>query len=464
LLCPGYVIFALPLQANFFSGSTGSFDNMLDWVARCIDKLPVATKDATAVQKDAQTDNGLRNIAISTDPPYYDNIVYADLSDFFYIWLRKSLNNVYPELFRTILVPKDEEIVAAQYRFDGNKQKANEFFENGMLKAFKQIYLYSSEDIPVTVYYAYKQSEKDGEKTSSTGWETMLSAVIQSGFSITGTWPIRTEMQNRSTGIDSNALASSIVLVCRKRPQDAPFCTRRDFINALKRELKPALRKLQQSSIAPVDLAQASIGPGMAVYSRFSKVLEADGAPLSVRSALQIINQELNFYLADQDDEFDNDSQFCVEIYAQFGFNGMKFGEADVLARAKNTSVEKLRARGALYAEKGVVRLLTREEISENENHEFIWLLTQQLTRAMKNGVKHVAQIVAGISTSEPERAKALAYRLHQIADRKGWSIDAHDYNELVFEWPNVQKRVIEISLNIKNINKITVFDILDGK
>jgi len=445
-------------EGNPFSGSSGSYDNMLDWVIKCINYFP-ATNMGNATQHDAQTDNGLRNIMVSTDPPYYDNIGYADLSDFFYIWLRQSLRDIYPDLFRTMLVPKTEELVATPYRFNGSKERANEFFENGMLQTFKQIYTYSRKVIPVTVYYAYKQSENDGEKSSSTGWETMLSAIIQGGFTITGTWPMRTELSNRMIGMDTNALASSIVLVCRKRPADAPISTRRDFINTLKRELKPALQKLQASNIAPVDLAQSAIGPGMGVYSRYSKVLEADGTPMSVRSALQIINQELDLYFTEQDGELDRDSRFCVDLYSQYAFNDMKFGEADVLARAKNTSVEKLAGCGVLYAQKGVVRLLTRDEIPEKTDREIIWLLTQQLTHAMeKDGVVGAAKIVADVFTSEPEHAKALAYRLFTIAERKGWAGEAYAYNSLVIAWPDVQTKAAELRAKARPVEQLTLF------
>jgi putative DNA methylase len=403
----------------------------------------------TARQHIAQSDNGLRNIMISTDPPYYDNIAYADLSDFFYIWLRLSLKNTYPELFRTLLVPKAEELTALAHRFDGGKSEACEFFESGMLQTFKQVNVYSCDDVPVSVYYAYKQSEDDGNNTASTGWETMLSAIIQSGFTITGTWPMRTECVSRMTSMDTNALASSIVLVCRKRPADAPTCTRRDFINALKRELKPALQKLQASNIAPVDLAQSAIGPGMGVYSRFSKVLEADGTPMSVRSALQIINQELDLYFTEQDGELDRDSRFCVTLYTQYAFNDVKFGEADVLARAKNTSVEKLAGRGVLHASKGVVRLLERGElagVSIKQNLDpCLWLLAQQLTQAMQSGgVAACAGIVASFD-AEAERAKDLAYRLFSLAERKNWTREAYAYNSLVTAWPEIQAQAAEL-------------------
>jgi putative DNA methylase len=451
-------------EANPFSNSAGCIDNMVDWIVKSIYNFPHAEKASYAEQRDAQSDNGMRNIMVSTDPPYYNNIAYADLSDYFYVWLRRSLKSIYPDLFRTMLVPKAEELVANPFRFEGGTDEAQKFFEDGMLNTFIQINTYARDDVPVSVYYAYKQSDSDeNDNTASTGWETMLSAIIRAGFSITGTWPMRTEMANRSIGIGANALASSIVLICSKRPKNAPTTTRRDFINTLKRELKPALQKLQASNIAPVDLAQSAIGPGMGVYSRFSKVLEADGTPMSVRSALQIINQELDHYFTEQDGELDRDSRFCVDLYTQYAFNDMKFGEADVLARAKNTSVEKLAAHGVLYAQKGVVRLLTREELSETieTRDRIIWLLTQQLTRALeKDGVAGAAKIVANIITSEPEHAKALAYRLFTIAERKGWAGEAYAYNSLVIAWPDVQSKAAELQAQLKNAEQMSLFDV----
>lgn len=313
--------------------------------------------------------------------------------------------------------------------------------------------------MPLTVYYAFKQSETENDATASTGWETMLSAIIRSGFMVTGTWPIHTE---RETGLkDSvNALASSIVLVCRKRLDNALTTTRREFINALKRELKPALQKLQASNIAPVDMAQSAIGPGMGVYSHYSNVLEADGTPMSVRSALQIINQELDLYFTEQDGELDRESRFCVDLYTQYAFNDAAFGEADVLARAKNTSVEKMASSGLLYAQKGVVRLRTREDISKTTDGETIWLLTQQLTRAIeKDGVLGAAGIVCDILTSEPEQAKALAYRLYTIAERKGWAGEAYAYNSLVVAWPEVQSKAAELRSKQENGKQMKLFE-----
>ena len=439
-------------EANPFSNSSGCFDNMCEWEIKCVTQLPT-TIDGTARQFDAQSDNSLRNIMVSTDPPYYDNIGYADLSDFFYVWMRRSLKDTYPKLFRTMLVPKSEELVATPYRFGGSVEKARVFFEDGMLRTFQQVNVYAREDVPVTIYYAFKQSESSadddgGKHTASTGWETMLSAIIRAGFAITGTWPMRTERASRTLGIGTNALASSIVLVCRKRADDAPVCTRRNFINELKRELKPALQNLQRSNIAPVDLAQSAIGPGIGVYSRFSKVLEADGKPMGVRNALQIINQELDIFFSEQDGELDRDSRFCVDLYSQFAFNDMRFGDADTLARAKNTSVENLVGRGVLYAQKGVVHLLTRDEISKRveSSEQLIWLLTQHLTHAMETGgVAACAQIIAPIFGSNAEQAKSLAYRLYTLAERKSWAQEAYVYNALVIAWPEIQSKAAEL-------------------
>lgn len=437
-------------EGNPFSEKSGSFSNMISWVVNVLNQIP-AQKAGEVSQFDAQSDCGLRNIVVSTDPPYYDNIGYADLSDFFYVWMRQSLKETYPKLFRTMLVPKAEELIATPYRHQGNMQEAKVFFEDGMLHTCQQIYQYACEDVPVTIYYAYKQSdtdEKDAEKqTASTGWETMLSAIVKAGFSITGTWPMRTELTTALKG-SVNALASSIVLVCRKRPADAPQATRRSLIAELKRELRPALKKLQESNIAPVDLAQSAIGPGMGVYSRYARVLEADGTPMTVRSALQIINQELDVYFNEQDGELDANSRFCVDLYTQNAFNNIRFGDADTLARAKNTLVAALAAKSVLSAEKGIVRLLTREELPQKTDprEEMIWLLCQQLTHAMETGgVEACAQIVAPMLGSNAERAKDLAYRLYTLAERKGWAQEGYAYNALVVAWREIQSRAAEL-------------------
>lgn len=430
-------------ESNVFGSATGSWMGSLEWIPKCVELFP-ADAFSEASQFNAQEDCLLRNILVSTDPPYYDNIGYADLSDYFYIWMRYALKDIYPNLFSTMLVPKSEELIADQYRHE-NAKKAKDFFENGMLTAFKQFRTYSSNDFPVTVFYAYKQSETETStnNTSSSGWETMLSAIINAGFIITGTWPMRTE---RETGLKAyvNALASSIVLVCRKRLENAPQTTRRNLINALRRELRPALKQLQESNIAPVDLAQSAIGPGMGVFSRYSKVLEADGTPMSVRSALQIINEEVDLYFNEQVSDLDAMSRFCVDLFTQNAFNDMKFGEADVLARAKGTSVAALASHNVVYAKAGTVHLLERTELPEkiDENESCIWLLTQQLTQAMATGgVEACAKAVFTMFGSNAERAKDLAYRLYTIAEQKKWASEAFAYNALVVAWPDIQSR-----------------------
>lgn len=449
-------------EANPFSNSSGCIDNMLDWVCKCILELP-ATNLAEVNQADAQSDCGLRNIMISTDPPYYDNISYADLSDYFYVWMRKSLRDIYPTLFSTVLVPKAEELIATPYRHEGSVDEAKSFFEDGMLSACKQMYQYAREDIPVTIYYAYKQSDSDSNGTASSGWETMLSAIIKAGFTINGTWPMSTERSARTVGIGANALASSIVLVCRKRPEDAPQTTKKNLVNALRRELRPALKKLQDSNIAPVDLAQSAIGPGMGVFSQYKRVLEADGTPMSVRSALQIINEEIDLYFNEQVGSMDTASRFCVDLYTQCAYNDIKYGEAEVLANAKGTSIPMMSSHGVLYAKAGVVHLVERENLSEkvDSNESNVWMLTQQLTRAMATGgVEACAHIVFNMFGSNAENAKDLAYRLYTIAERKGWANEAYAYNALVVAWPDIQTKAAE--LKAVQPEQMSLFDLFE--
>lgn len=443
-------------EGNPFCASAGSFSNMLGWVVDVLGAFPASDVECgVACQFDAQSDNGMRGIMVSTDPPYYDNIGYADLSDFFYVWLRKSLKETYPKLFGTMLVPKAEELVATPYRFEGSKQRAKEFFEDGMLHTFQQVYQYARENVPVTIYYAFKQSETvktdGGDKTASSGWETMLAAIIKAGFSITGTWPVRTEMANRSIASGSNALASSIVLVCRKRTDDAPVCTRRELVTALRRELHPALDKLQAANIAPVDLAQSAIGPGIGVYSRYAHVLDADGSEMGVRAALQLINEELDAYFNDQSDGTDAMSRFCIELYTQAGFNDVKYGEAEVLANAKNVSIQAMEDAGLLNADKGIVHLLTRDQIEMKTSlTQPAWLLAQQLTVLLdKEGIEGCAKHASQVSLADAARAKSLAYRLFTIADRRGWAGEAFAYNSLVTSWSDVINKAVELKKSV---------------
>lgn len=438
---------ALPMvwayaEANPFSTSCGNWsDACIESIVKFVSSLR-RSKRGIAIQNDAQSDCGLRNVLVSTDPPYYDNIVYGDLSDYFYMWMRHNLQRIYPDVFNTMATPKTEELVATPYRFGGDKKSAFNFFEKGMTTAFSQIYKYANDEYPTSIYYAYKQ--QDSEEGTSSGWETMLEAIIKSGFTIDGTWPLRTEKLGRTNSIGSNALASSIVLICRKRAQDASQTTRRNLINTLRRELRPALKKLQESNIAPVDLAQSAIGPGIGVFSQYMRVLEADGTPMTVKSALQVINEEIDLYFNEQVGTLDAMSRFCVELYTQNAFNEIKFGDADILARAKGTSVAAIASHDIVYAKAGTVHLIERTELSEkiDNNENCIWLLTQQLTQAMATGgVEACAKAIYMMYGSNAEKAKDLAYRLYTIAEHKKWTNEAFAYNALVVAWPDIQSR-----------------------
>lgn len=451
-------------EANVFSNSTGGWASSLDWIPKVLDSMYVSEKEGVVEQQDAMEYISEEKVIVSTDPPYYSNVPYADLSDFFYVWLRKMLRNNYPDLFVTIDTPKANELVAEKYRHEGDEEKAKQFFENGMYKTFCNVREYVNEEYPLTIYYAFKQAETgEDDEISSSGWETMLSALIRSGFMITGTWPIRTE---RTTGLKNslNALGTSIVLVCRKRCGESGTITRRNFINLLKKELKNSLKELQSSNIAPVDMAQSAIGPGMAVYSKYNRVLEADGSEMTVRSALQIINQELDLYFNEQDGELDRESRYCIDMYSQYAFNDMKFGDADTLARAKNISVAAMQSSGVLSAQKGMVHLIERHSVPEKISSEgSVWLLCQQLTHKMETGgVEACAQAIMMMYGAAPERAKDLAYRLYTIARRNKWTNEEYAYNSLVVAWPDIQSRAA--AMKAIETKQMSLFDMDDAE
>jgi len=441
-------------EANPFSQSTGNFLGAVDWIAGVVDRLPSRPR-AVVEQRDAtQVVNGTSEPVVSTDPPYYDNIGYADLSDFFYVWLRRSLFTVFPMICSTLLVPKSQELVATPYRFEGDKGLAKEFFEQGLRAAFHHMRSTQHPGFPLTLYYAFKQTEEDGDDSqersryvASTGWETMLEALIGAGFMVTGTWPMRTELSNRPVASGTNALASSIVLVCRHRPDDAPPATRRDFLKDLKRELPEALRRLQQASIAPVDLQQAAIGPGMGIFTRFSRVIEADGSPMSVRTALALINQVLDEYLTEQEGDYDPDTRWAVAWFEQHGMGEGPFGDAETLSKAKNTSIQGLERAGILIARGGKVRLLKAFEMRPDWNPSTderltVWESVQHLVRAHQAGGDSSAADVLSNLGSLADAARALAYRLYSICERKGWASEAYLYNALVASWSDIAKSV----------------------
>ena len=443
-----------------FSDSSGNFSGAINWITKVIEISP-CTSRGVVKQIDATTSdilNYAKSIVVCTDPPYYDNIGYADLSDFFYVWLRRSLGSIYPDVFRTIAVPKEKELVATPYRFGGNKEKAKKFFEEGLNKAFTLMREAAHPDYPFSVFYAFKQTETENDDENniypviaSTGWETMLFGLIKAGFTITGTLPMRTELSNRSLAMNTNALASSIVLVCRPRPENAPSTTRRKFLNTLKRELPDALQKLQQGNIAPVDLAQASIGPGMAIYSRYSKVLESDGNAMRVRTALQLINQTLDEFLAEQEGEFDAETRFALIWFEQHTKSEGSFGEAETLSKAKNTAVQGLVDAGILVAKAGKVRLLRRDELPkdwnpETDNHLTVWKAAQYMIRELQDGAGNigVARLLSQLGIIG-EAARELAYRLYNICDRKGWAAEAVAYNSLVISWSEISRFAADI-------------------
>jgi len=442
---------AIPMVWDYAESSPladagGSLAAALDKGAMVLDSLPATIAGAaSALQLDATSQSTTSQNLVSTDPPYYDNIGYADLSDFFYVWLRRSLRPVFPELFATVAVPKTEELVATPHRHGGKKQ-AEAFFMEGMTQAMQRLATQAHPDFPVTIYYAFKQSEKRGDQgTASTGWETFLDAVIRAGFGISGTWPVRTEGAGRIIAKGTNALASSIVLVCRPRAADAPTTSRRDFLTALKAELPAALAHLQRSNIAPVDLAQAAIGPGMAVYTRYAKVLESDGSPLGVRTALALINQVLDETLAEQEGDFDADTRWALAWFTQSGFDEGEYGVAETLSKAKNTSVSGLVEAGILKSKGGKVRLLAPADLPEDWDPESdprltVWEMVHHLIRTLESGGESAAGDLAAKLGAKADAARELAYRLYSLCERKKRANLALAYNALVQSWPEIAR------------------------
>lgn len=437
-------------EANPFAGSSGDFYAQVARAAQVIDELNVQVLPGLAEQRDAaQLPSG--TFMFSTDPPYYDNIGYADLSDFFYGWIRRSLFDIYPELLSTILVPKSQELVATPFRFKGDRQAAREFFESGFGSVMDRIRQGQSKDYPFTIFYAFKQTEDDDESESddspnlaSTGWETMLEGLMRSQFQITGTWPMRSERAARSVAIGTNALASSIVLVCRPRPEDATLTTRKDFLAALKRELRPAVRSLQLGNIAPVDLQQAAIGPGMSIFSRYKKVIESDGTAMRVRTALGLINQALDEVLSEQESDYDPETRWALAWFEQNQFNEGPFGDANTLANAKAVSVEGLQRAGILLSRAGRVRLLKREEFPIDwepgiSRHLTVWEVTQQLINRLATSGQEATRGLVGKVGGMADTARELAYRLYTLSERRGWAEEAAYYNALVIAWPAIR-------------------------
>ncbi len=440
-------------ELNCFSDSSGNFLGGVESLCSAIREF-VPGPSGTVTQADARALHNTR-LLHSTDPPYFDNVGFADLSDYFYVWLRRSLINVYPDLLSTMLTPKSEELFASPYRYGGDKGEATSAFELGLQECFRSIKRNSLPGFPTTIYYAFKQTETDSDdetgelSTVSTGWESMLQGLLDAGFTVNGTWPMRTEIARRFVSQDANALASCIVLVCRPRPESAESVNRRQFLGLLVSELRPALAKLTLGNIAPVDLAQAAIGPGMSVFSRYSAVLESDGKPMKVRTALGLINQALEEALSEQEGWYDPQTRWAVTWFKQRGFEDGPYGEAETLATAKDAPVGTLVEAGIIQSGGGKVKLLDRGELAadydpDKDRRTTIWEATQYIVRSLdQHGELGAAKMMRRFRESKPDldvdRARELAYRLYSICDQKKWTHEARFYNALVLSWSDIE-------------------------
>lgn len=429
-------------EGNGFSSSTGNWISCVEWIWKVLAGLqPVIAGNER--QHDAQTVDYPAQTVISTDPPYYDNIGYADLSDFFFTWMKPAIRPVYPDLFGVMATPKAEELVATPYRH-GGRDAAETFFMTGMSRAISNMARQSAPDYPATIYYAFKQSEIDQEGISSTGWATFLQAVVEAGYAVVGTWPMRTEMANRMIASGTNALANSVVLVCRKKEATAEMVTRAEFVRALKRELPPAIAKLQAANIAPADMPQSAIGPGMGVFSRYAAVLESDDSPMSVKTALQLINAELDTFLSSLTGDFDAETRFAVTWFEQFGYDKGEFGTAQSLCQARGLAVDAVRHAGIIESAAGKVRLLKRSELDDGwdpatDTHLTIWECLQYLVRALDEGEENAARLLKRIGPERSGAVKDLAYYLYDLAGNKRRDAqEATAYNALIALWSDL--------------------------
>lgn len=438
------------VEANPF-GPMVSFEKFCAGVAGGIRGLRCAENGA-AFQADAAAPSVLHEgVLISTDPPYYDNVPYADISDFFFMWMKENLKSVYPDIFSTVAVPKADELVADRMRH-GGASPAEDFFLKGMTKALENCIRQSDERFPAAIYYAFKQSEISSEGTTSTGWAAFLEAVISSGYSIVATWPVRTEREARTRAIGSNALANSVVLVCRKKEISAESITRAEFIRALKRELPPAIAELQAANIAPADMPQSAIGPGMGVFSRYKAVLESDDSHMSVKTALQLINAELDEFLGGIQGEFDPDTRFAISWFEQNGMGKGDFGLADSLARARGIAVESVKHAGIVESQAGKVRILKRDELDpewepQKDTHLTVWECLQYLVRAHeKDGISYNTALLLRKIDDKAEAVKDLAYCLYDIcANKRQDAKEATAYNALIADWSDLTREAAAI-------------------
>lgn len=438
-------------EGNVFSDSSGNFFKQVELISRVIGLNFVPAAQASEVQHDAQTVRFPVGAVISSDPPYYDNIGYADLSDFFFCWLKPALKKVFPDVFGILATPKSEELVATPYRH-GGKEAAEAFFLDGMRRAIANMAQQSADRFPATIYYAFKQSEVAQEGISSTGWATFLQAVVEAGYAVVGTWPLRTEMANRMIASGTNALANSVVLVCRKKEASAEVITRAEFIRALKRELPPAIAELQAANIAPADMPQSAIGPGMGVFSRYKAVLESDDSPMSVKTALQLINKELDEYLGGIQGEFDADTRFAITWFEQHGMAKGDYGAANNIATARGISVESVKHAGIVESAAGSVRILKRDELSPDwdpltDPHLTVWECLQHLLRQHeKDGLSFNTALLLRKISDKAEAVKDLAYCLYDIsANKRKDAKEATAYNALIADWSDLTREAAKI-------------------
>ena len=451
-------------EANPFSSSSGNFLSQVEWISKSIGKTPATS--AGEVKQISAMSRDYAGLVVSTDPPYYDNIGYSDLSDYFYVWLRKTLRTIHPSVVGTMLTPKADELVANPYRHDG-KQGAEKFFIEGFNSVFHRIREDdANSDVPMTVYYAYKQQDSGKDGTSSTGWHTLLDGLIRSGWEITATWPIRSERGGRMLSVGTNALASSILLACRPRPADARAVARRAFVAALKSELPEALRTLMQGAIAPVDLAQAAIGPGISVFSRYAKVREADGSDMSVRDALQLINATLDEVLGEQESDLDSDTRFAVRWYRQYGWEADSSGIADQLARSSDTSLAELQRGGIFEAKGGKARLLSPTQLNEGwdpvaDEHVSVWEATVRLAAVLaKDGVDKVAELLPAVGEKVSlDAVKELGFLLFHEAEKNKDTDDAILFNGLVSSWGDLNEQARQIVAHSKAHQEALTFE-----
>ena len=433
-------------EANPFSDSTGNFVGQVDYLANAVGNLPTAAAQAAVIQRDATREtHDADGAVIATDPPYYDNIGYADLSDFFYVWLRRALAGVHPDLFRRVLTPKDQELVATPYRH-GGREEAKRFFMDGIGRALRNMHKAGADGFPATIYYAFKQSEAAKEGLTSAGWAAFLQGVFEAGWVIDGTWPVRSE-RNQGVKAGVNALASSIVLVCRKREADAPTITRREFVARLRAELPAALRRIRAGGIGPVDMAQAALGPGMGVFTACARVLEPDDAPMTVRAAIAFINQVRDEISGEEASGYDPETRFCIDWFEAFGMAEGEAGDAITMAQAYGLGIEALVDAGAFAARGGTARLLGRGELPADWNpaadrHLTHWECAQHLARVLEapgGGSEAAARLLTAMEPDAGEAARLLAYRLYDICERTGRAAEAQVWNMLVREWPAVE-------------------------